>query len=113
MRTITSQEQAAVVGGIDSVNVPAKKKDDGAASAALQMSISNSGANSAGSAGGVGGSGKQTITTCVDTVTQVSQTGGPSEMSFGVQGVSLRQVPKIESVTKTSKCTSVTTQRSQ
>ena len=106
MREITTQEAIAVVGGMQEVHIT-KKKDDGSASAAaLKGAVHVSGAGGVGVSGGGGGGGKVTTTvTCVDTIEQTSQNGGPSKWSFSIQGVSAEQIPRIESVKKTSVCT--------
>jgi hypothetical protein len=91
MRTITTQEQVAVVGGIDTVTVPAKKKDDGSTGGLLQMATQNSGANSAGSAGGGGAKTATTKIVCIDTVEQTCQTAQITNITFGITEVSMTQ----------------------
>lgn len=116
MREITTDEATAVVGGIQEVHITRKKDDGGASSAGLRGAVHHSGGGSAGGAGGGGGgSGAVTTTvTCVDTVVQVSQAAtGPKSVGFGFKGVTMEIVPKIESVTKTSVCTTVKAQTSR
>lgn len=113
MREITTQEAAAVVGGVQEVHITRKKDDGGASLGALKGAVHYSGGNSVG--GGGGGSPAVTTTvTCVDTVVQVSQAAtGPKSVGFGYKGVTMEVIPKIESVTKTSVCTTVKTHTSR
>lgn len=107
MREITTQEATAVVGGVQEVHITRKKDDGGASLAALKGAVHNSGGNSAG--GGGGGSAAVTTTvTCVDTIVQVSQAAtGPKSIGFGIKGVTMEVIPKIENVTRTSVCTTI------
>ena len=113
MREITTQEATAVVGGVQQVQITRKKDDGGASTAALMVAVHNSGGNSAGGGGGGGGGKVTTTVTCVDTIEQFSQNGGPKKMSFSVQGVSAEQVPRMEIVKKTSVCTTIKTHDSR
>lgn len=109
MREITTLEATAVVGGMQQVYITRKKDDGGASTATLKGAVHNSGGGSSGAAGGGGGGGPKVTTTvtCVDTVEQLSQRGGPTKVSFTVQGVSAEQVPTIEMVKKISVCTTI------
>jgi hypothetical protein len=116
MREITTQEATAVVGGVQEVQITRKKDDGGASTVALMGAVHNSGGNSAGSGGG-GGGGSPAVTTtvtCVDTIVQVSQAAtGPKSLEFGLKGLKVEVIPKIENVTRTSVCTTVKTQSSR
>jgi hypothetical protein len=114
MREITTQEATVIVGGMQQVHITSHKKDGGASMASLKGAVHTSGANSAGGGGG-GGGGKVTATvTCIETIVQVSQAAtGPKIVEFGVKGIKVETIPKIEHVTRTSVCTSIKSQDSR
>ena len=113
MREISIQEATAVVGGMEQVNITRHKTETAASMASLKGVVHNSGGNSAG--GGAGGGGNVTPTvTCVETIVQFSQAAtGPKIIEFGVKGIKIENVPKIENVTKTSVCTTIKAQTSR